>query len=398
MKTITKLIHSTFAVVSLAIAAVTANADPGDIFVSISITNTIYRFHPDGTGGMVFATTPGNAGGLAFDSAGNLFAGDADYGRIYKITPGAVESTFATGLIEPYGLAFDHAGNLFAADLQSGTIYKYDALGTPSIFVTGLNSPTALAVDGTGNLFVVEYQSGNIYKYTSGGTPSPFAAGPAYSVGLVFDSAGNLFEPDFLGGAIVRYAPDGTPSTFATGLNSPAGLAFAASGDLFVAEHYSGNIYKFAANNGTPMLFVNGLPYATFIAIQPPAPTPTPTPSPSPTPSYIAQVQQPINANGSSVFNANRGVIPVKFILTLDGVATCQLPSATIAVTRTAGGVTGSVNESVYSGRSDSGSNFRIDSCHYVYNLNSGALGAGTYRVEVVINNEGVGSATFQLR
>jgi hypothetical protein len=30
-------------------------------------------------------------------------------------------------------------------------------------------------------------------------------------------------------------------------------------------------------------------------------------------PSYSAQVQQPINANGTSVFNVRRGVVPVKF-------------------------------------------------------------------------------------
>src|SRR5207302_984726 len=103
--------------------------------------------------------------------------------------------------------------------------------------------------------------------------------------------------------------------------------------------------------------------------------------------SYAGQVQQPINADGSSVFNVRRGVVPVKFTLTQGGVATCALPPATITVTRTAGVVMGAVNESLYSGSADSGSNFRIDSCQYVYNLNSGALGAGTYRVDILINN-----------
>jgi len=58
-----------------------------------------------------------------------------------------------------------------------------------------------------------------------------------------------------------------------------------------------------------------------------------------------AQIQQPINADGTSVFNVRRGVVPVKFTLTQDGVATCALPSATIVVTRTAGGNTGPVDE-----------------------------------------------------
>jgi hypothetical protein len=113
---------------------------------------------------------------------------------------------------------------------------------------------------------------------------------------------------------------------------------------------------------------------------------------------YAASIQQPINANGTSVFNARRGVVPVKFTLTLGGVATCNLPPATIAVTRTAGGVIGPIDESEYNGSADNGSNFRIDSCDYVYNLSTGALGAGTYRVDSMINGQVVGSATFGLR
>jgi hypothetical protein len=113
---------------------------------------------------------------------------------------------------------------------------------------------------------------------------------------------------------------------------------------------------------------------------------------------YSAQVQQPINADGTSVFNVRRGVVPVKFALTQGGVATCALPSATIALTRTAGGTIGSIDETTYSGSADTGSNFRIDSCQYVYNLSSGALGVGTYRVDIIINDQVIGSASFQLK
>jgi hypothetical protein len=116
-----------------------------------------------------------------------------------------------------------------------------------------------------------------------------------------------------------------------------------------------------------------------------------------PTPSYTAQVQPPINADGTSTFNVRRGVVPVKFNLTQGGVATCDLPPATIAVTRTAGGVIGEINESVYSGNADTGSNFRIDNCQYAYNVNSRALGAGTYRVDILIDGQVVGNAVFAL-
>ena len=115
-------------------------------------------------------------------------------------------------------------------------------------------------------------------------------------------------------------------------------------------------------------------------------------------PIYAAQVQQPINADGTSVFSVRRGVVPVKFTLTQGGVATCDLPPATIAVTRTAGGTTGQIDESVYSGSADTGSNFRIDSCQYIYNLSASALGVGTYRVDIQIDSQVVGSGIFQLK
>ena len=115
---------------------------------------------------------------------------------------------------------------------------------------------------------------------------------------------------------------------------------------------------------------------------------------------YGAQVQQPINADGTSVFNAKRGVVPVAFTLTSGGATTCQLPSATISVFRTAGGVVGSVDESTYLTKADTGPNFRIDStnCQYVYNLAASSLGPGTYLVNISIGGSLAGSATFALK
>ena len=88
----------------------------------------------------------------------------------------------------------------------------------------------------------------------------------------------------------------------------------------------------------------------------------------------------------------------MKFTLTQGGVATCALPPATIALTRTSGGTTGEIDESIYTGPADTGSNFRIAGCRYMYNLSASALGVGTYRVDIKINGQVVGSAIFQLK
>src|SRR5882724_1170181 len=345
-------IRLVFAFVVLAIGALTANGAPGDLFASDNLGGTIYKFAPDGTWS-IFATGLNDPEGLAFDSAGYLFVADSGTGsgdgKIYKFAPDGTRSIFATGLNFPFGLACDSGGNLFESDLVNGTIYKFAPDGTRSTFATGLNGPQ----------------------------------------GLAFDSAGNLFEAEYAGdiqnGAIYKFAPDGTRSTFATQLTDPQGLAFDSAGDLFEADYGSNTIYKFAPD-GTQSTFATGVSHPSFLAIQPAA-----------TPSYAAQIQPPINVDGTSTFSARHGVVPVKFTLTQGGVATCDLPPATIAVTRIGGGVVGEVNESVYSGNADTGSNFRIDSCQYVYNLNSRALGVGIYRVDILINGQVVGSAVFAL-
>ena len=111
-----------------------------------------------------------------------------------------------------------------------------------------------------------------------------------------------------------------------------------------------------------------------------------------------AQVEPPIDADGSSVFNAKRGVIPVRFTLTVNGTATCELPPATIAVTRTASATIGAVGEGVYMTAADQGSGFRIADCQYIYNLEASSLGLGHYRVDIAIDGNLVGHAEFSLR
>src|SRR5690348_10050773 len=53
---------------------------------------------------------------------------------IMEITPGGAQSTFASGLGEPFGPVFNTAGNLFEADYYSGDIYEFTPGGIPSTF------------------------------------------------------------------------------------------------------------------------------------------------------------------------------------------------------------------------------------------------------------------------
>jgi hypothetical protein len=79
---------------------------------------------------------------------------------------------------------------------------------------------------------------------------------------------------------------------------------------------------------------------------------------------------------------------------------TCDLPPATIQITKTSGSPLGGVNEPLTVQPGDDNSQFRIVDCKYMYNLATASLsGPGTYSVEVVIDGTpAAGAATFDLR
>src|SRR5882724_300552 len=120
MKTLTKFIIAAFAVAILPAFALTANAAPGDIFVSDGARAIIDKIAPDGTVTR-FAQAPdvGGITGLAFDSAGNLFEADYSSGTIYKYAPDGTRATFATGLNNPLAAPFPTAKNR-TFDLATG--------------------------------------------------------------------------------------------------------------------------------------------------------------------------------------------------------------------------------------------------------------------------------------
>lgn len=79
---------------------------------------------------------------------------------------------------------------------------------------------------------------------------------------------------------------------------------------------------------------------------------------------------------------------------------TCDLPAATIKVTKISGSTSGPVNEPVSIQPNDTNDDFRIVDCKYMYNLATSSLsGTGRYKVEVVIGGTPAGGpAYFDLR
>ena len=249
-------------------------------------------------------------GGVAVDSAGNLFIADTDNHRIRKVDSAGVISTVAgTGVFgdsgdggpavnaqldAPGGVAVDSADNLFIADTDNHRIRKVDSAGVISTVAgTGrfgfsedggpavnaeLWSPSGVAVDGAGNLFIAESFYNRIRKVDSAGVISTVAGtgklfggfsgdgGPAVNAelsspsGVAVDGAGNLFIAELGNNRIRKVDSAGVISTVAgTGvfgdsgdggpavnaeLLDPRGVAVDSAGNLFIAESFNNRIRK----------------------------------------------------------------------------------------------------------------------------------------------------------
>jgi sugar lactone lactonase YvrE len=187
--------------------------------------------------------------GLAVDIAGNAYVMANDdnsptaASTIFKFTPDGERIVFGSVPSQGWGLAFDSAGNLYAAEGGAGlsgdrTIFKFAPDGTrtvfagPDAFPEGV-FPIGLAFDSSGNLFVstecfCDPGSDTILKFTDG-VPSTFARGLTFPRGLAFDSSGNLFVAEAIfeqHGDILEFFPDGTHTVFASGFGRPQFLTF----------------------------------------------------------------------------------------------------------------------------------------------------------------------------
>jgi uncharacterized protein (TIGR03437 family) len=253
----------------------------------------------------------GRTGGLATDSAGNLYIGDTQSYVVRKVDPTGVMTTIAgTGTLglsgtsgngsqatsvpicSPSGVAADHAGNVYFGSAICGTVRKVDTSGvlsTPSGNDGFGGVPWAIAMDNSGNLYVCDDEIGTrVYKVTPAGVRTVIAGngtkgftgdgGPAISAqlfearGVAVDAAGNVYIADSSNLRVRRVDTNGIITTVAGGPNtapnevdggSPIGVNV---GALDVAVDSAGNLYIYGGNS---VYKVTGLSSGTT---PPPAP------------------------------------------------------------------------------------------------------------------------------
>jgi len=253
----------------------------------------VYKRTPEGRETVLYSFKGGTDGatpygGLAFDSAGNVYGttnagGASDAGIIYNVTPSGQETilyTFTGGADGglPNGVTIDSAGNLYGTTsrggsgsmtgAQEGVVFRLRPSGQETVLYsfTGLSdggSPEAgVILDSKGNLYGTTYEGGVdyggvLYKLSAAGQYTVLysfssSSGFAPWAGVVRDSAGNLYgttaagggpadagvvyELDTSGNYTVLYAFQGG----AEGSGPYTGVSRDSAGNLFGATQYGG--------------------------------------------------------------------------------------------------------------------------------------------------------------
>lgn len=202
----------------------------------------------------VVTTTTIRAAAVAVDGIGNVYLADYNNHTIRKITPTGSPTTLAgtdgvegstdgvgaaASFFHPGGIAADSAGNVYVADTGNHTIRKIAPGGVVSTFAgsaivqgftdgTGaqasFNRPSGVAVDSTGSVYVADSGNSAFRKITPTGAVSTLARVPGAPFGLypdfqqrfggvAVDEAGNIYVADISNHAILKVTPSGIVTT-----------------------------------------------------------------------------------------------------------------------------------------------------------------------------------------
>jgi hypothetical protein len=410
---------------------------PSDVFVT--------KLNPTGSS-LVYSTLIGGSYSettlaLALDPNGNVWVIGTTISSDYPTTAGAFQTSFhpGGGGTPPWTWDWDDA-----------FVTKLNTTGSDLLYSTYLGSlggecPVAIAVDLSGNAYVTGVTSSADFPITDGAFQPSFsgplcpgtyewACSDAFVAKIDPLQAGDasLVYSTFLGGSAndvgAGIAADSFGNAYVTGqtfstdfpLKNPLQSTNAGAGDAFVTKLDAAgstliySTYLGGANSDLADWLVldgAGNPYLAGWTESTDFPTTSGVFQPTfgggardsfvtkiDSRTFAAEVQPPIEADGSSVFKARRGVVPVKFALAADGAPTCDLYPATIALFRVGGDTPVEVNQSEFIMPSDEGASFRITDCHYHYNLGTSSLGPGAYLVQIKINGSRVGEARFGLK
>jgi uncharacterized repeat protein (TIGR01451 family) len=257
-----------------------------------------------GDGGPATSATLNEPGGLAYDSAGNLYFADIGNSVIRRVSTSGIIDTVAgtagvfafsgdggpataAALSIPRGVLVDGSGNIYIADTGNQRVRKVDTAGVITTIAGGgmlfgdgvpatsarLPGPRALAFDPAGNLLISVAQQGRVRRVNlSTGIITTVAGNfPGFNgdgmnalstrfnqgmTGLLFDSSSNLIVADSSSGRVRKidasqivttlvggYLGDGNPAMLAA-FHQPKSVDFDANGNMYIVDNFNFRVRK----------------------------------------------------------------------------------------------------------------------------------------------------------
>jgi len=227
----------------------------GNLYVSnedTGVTNTIAKVTPGGSVTAAWATLALNSEptGIVIDSADNVYTANYGLRTISKITSaGAVTQTFATLTSQPYGMTIDSVGNLYTSNINGNTVSKI----TPSGVVTNTYAsiaglePRGITIDSLDNLYVTAGNNTIVKINTSTNTVTqpwcntlPTGSNP---FALTVDAGNNVYSANTGTSTVSKINTSGTvTNTYALAAGaSPESITIDGSGNIYTGNN--GDVY-----------------------------------------------------------------------------------------------------------------------------------------------------------
>jgi hypothetical protein len=177
---------------------------------------------------------------LASDSAGTVYAGTGNDGKIFKVNANGNAEVFAElELQQVFALAADGADTLYASGFPGGAIYSINREGEVSeYFDTEQDSVWALQMDANGVLFAATGDEGKIFQIEAEATGNLFYDSPERRIlSLLCGPDGNVYAGSEGNGIVYRIDSQGNPFVlYDTELEEITSMAFDGTGNLYVVS------------------------------------------------------------------------------------------------------------------------------------------------------------------
>jgi len=128
----------------------------GNVYAGTAPNGLVYRFGPNAEPTVLFDSDASYIWSLAFDSKGTLYAATGDKATVLKITePGKAETIFETKDPHVLDMVVDGKDNVYVCTNKSGLVFRIDPAGKAfAVFDSEDEEMHALAVDDANNVYV----------------------------------------------------------------------------------------------------------------------------------------------------------------------------------------------------------------------------------------------------